>query len=57
MAIVIRGGSIIDGTGREPVAGDVLIDGERIVSVGSENSYERGVDVVEADGMAIYCRG
>ena len=32
--IVIRGGTIIDGTGRTPFTGDVAIDGERIVEAG-----------------------
>jgi N-acyl-D-amino-acid deacylase len=32
--IVIRGGTILDGTGGEPFAGDVAIDGDRIATVG-----------------------
>src|SRR5574340_331435 len=34
--IVIRGGTIIDGTGQPSVTGDVAIAGERIVSVGEK---------------------
>jgi len=34
--IVIRGGSIVDGTGRAAFTGDVAIAGERIVSVGGK---------------------
>jgi N-acyl-D-amino-acid deacylase len=32
--IVIRGGTILDGTGGEPFEGDVAIDGDRIATVG-----------------------
>ncbi len=34
--IVIRGGTIIDGTGRPGFAGDLAIDGDRIVQVGGK---------------------
>ena len=33
--IVIRGGTILDGTGSEPFTGDVAIDGDRIAAVGA----------------------
>lgn len=32
--LVIRGGTLVDGTGAEPIRADVAIDGERIVAVG-----------------------
>ncbi|HEY2356032.1 MAG TPA: amidohydrolase family protein [Phenylobacterium sp.] len=32
--LIIRGGTIVDGTGGEPFVGDVAIDGDRIVEVG-----------------------
>ena len=34
--IVIRGGTIVDGTGRPAFVGDVAIDGDKIVSVGGK---------------------
>ena len=34
--LIIRGGTIIDGTGGEPFVGDVAIDGDRIVEVGQD---------------------
>ena len=34
--IVIRGGSIVDGTGAPASTGDVAIDGDRIVQVGGK---------------------
>ncbi|MFQ5698611.1 MAG: amidohydrolase family protein [Myxococcota bacterium] len=33
--LVIRGGRVVDGTGAEPVAADVAIDGSRITSIGA----------------------
>ena len=32
--LVIRGGTIYDGTGGAPFAGDVAIDGDRVAAVG-----------------------
>ena len=34
--IVIRGGTIVDGTGAPASVGDVAIDGDRIVQVGGK---------------------
>src|SRR3954452_15039403 len=46
--LVIRGGTIVDGTGCAGFAGDVAIDGERIVEVGEvTGSAHRTID---ADG-------
>jgi N-acyl-D-amino-acid deacylase len=43
--LVIRGGSIADGTGSEPVIGDVAIDGNTISKVGKvESSGKREID-------------
>jgi N-acyl-D-amino-acid deacylase len=33
--LVIRNGTIVDGSGGEPFVADIAIDGERIVAVGS----------------------
>jgi len=33
--LVIRGGTIVDGTGSPPTLGDVAIDGDRISAIGS----------------------
>ena len=33
---VIRGGTIVDGTGRQAFTGDVAIDGDRITEVGGK---------------------
>jgi N-acyl-D-aspartate/D-glutamate deacylase len=43
--IVIRGGSIVDGTGREPFRGDLAISGGGITAVGEvEGSARREID-------------
>ena len=49
--IVIRGGTILDGTGAPAFAGDVAIDGERIVAVGGKAGPARRV--IEADGLLV----
>src|ERR1700728_3943792 len=49
--IVIRGGTIVDGTGAEAFAGDIAIDGDRIVAVGGKaGAARRGFD---ADGLLV----
>ncbi|MGE0259041.1 MAG: amidohydrolase family protein [Alphaproteobacteria bacterium] len=49
--IVIRGGTIVDGTGAPRFTGDVAIDGERIVSVGGKAGPARRV--IGADGLLV----
>ena len=49
--IVIRGGTIVDGTGAAAFAGDVAIDGERIAAVGGKAGPARRV--IDADGMLV----
>jgi N-acyl-D-aspartate/D-glutamate deacylase len=49
--LVIRGGTLIDGSGGPPRSGDVAVDGGRIVAVGEvEGSAKRTLD---ADGLAV----
>lgn len=49
--IVIRGGTIVDGTGAPAFVGDVAIDGDRIVQVGGKAGP--GKREVEADGRLV----
>jgi N-acyl-D-aspartate/D-glutamate deacylase len=49
--VVIRGGTIVDGTGRAPRRGDVAIDGDRIVAVGAVG--DDGRRVIDADGAYV----
>ena len=49
--IVIRGGTIIDGTGRPAFAGDVAVDGGRIAAVGGKAGPARRE--IAADGLLV----
>src|SRR6516225_1142583 len=49
--IVIRGGSIIDGTGRPAFTGDLAIENERITAVGGKAG--QGRRVIDADGLLV----
>ncbi len=49
--LVVRNGTIVDGTGRERFAGDVAIDGGRIAAVGSV--AERGRREIDAAGQVV----
>jgi N-acyl-D-aspartate/D-glutamate deacylase len=49
--LVIRGGTIVDGTGRAGFAGDLAIDGERVVEIGKvSGAASRTID---ADGAVV----
>ncbi len=48
---VIRGGTILDGTGAPGAAGDVAIDGARIAQVGGKAGAARRV--IDADGLLV----
>ncbi|HEY2829516.1 MAG TPA: D-aminoacylase, partial [Thermoanaerobaculia bacterium] len=49
--IVIRNGTIYDGTGRDPMHGDVAIDGDRIAAVGLVQG--RGRTEIDAHDLAV----
>ena len=49
--LVIRNGSVVDGTGAEPVNADVAIDGDRITAVGEVEA--RGHREIDADGRLV----
>lgn len=49
--LVIRNGSVVDGTGAPPVQADVGVVGDRIVEVGDIG--ERGRHEIDADGHAV----
>src|SRR4029077_17578463 len=49
--IVIRGGTIFDGTGAPAVAGDVAVEGDRIVAVGGTAGPAKRV--IDADGLLV----
>jgi N-acyl-D-aspartate/D-glutamate deacylase len=49
--LIIRGGTIVDGTGGEPFVGDVAIDGDRIVEVGQDLGPARRE--IDATGLMV----
>ena len=49
--LVIRGGMLVDGTGGAPFAGDIAIDGDRIVAVGAVTG--KGRRELHAAGMMV----
>ena len=49
--LVIRNGTVIDGTGAEPFEADVAIDGGKIAAVGKIAS--RGAEEIDARGMLV----
>lgn len=54
MMTVIRAGSVIDGTGRDPIRNaTVVIEGERIVAVNANGEVPRGAAVIDAAEMTL----
>jgi len=51
--VIIRGGTIYDGSGRPPIVGDVAIRGDSIVAVGTLAANARAGTVVNATGLAV----
>ncbi|MBV8684466.1 MAG: amidohydrolase family protein, partial [Caulobacteraceae bacterium] len=49
--LIIRGGTVVDGTGGEPYVGDVAIKGDRIVAVGEVSGS--AVREIDAAGMIV----
>ena len=50
--LILRGGTIYDGSGGKPFVGDVAVNGDRIVAVGSLGNA-RGRKEVDAHGLAV----
>ena len=48
--LVIRGGTVVDGTGRAPIEADVGIKGNRIAAIGT--IAKNGADEIDAQGQA-----
>src|SRR5690606_30686800 len=49
--LVLRGGTIVDGTGRERFAGDVAIRGGRVVEIGKVQG--RGARELDVSGLIV----
>jgi len=50
--LIIRGGTVVDGTGAEPVKADVAIDGDRIAAIG-DLSEATGASEIDAAGKYV----
>lgn len=51
-SILLRGGSVYDGTGAPPIDADIAVDGDRISGIGPGLS-EAGSEVIDIRGMAV----
>ena len=49
--LVIRGGSVVDGTGTEPYTADVAVDGDQIVEIGKVDA--KGKREIDAAGLSV----
>ncbi|MDZ4279031.1 MAG: D-aminoacylase [Dehalococcoidia bacterium] len=50
--LIIRGGTVYDGSGGEPYVADVAVRGDRIASIGSLGEAQAGT-VIDASGLAV----
>jgi N-acyl-D-amino-acid deacylase len=50
--VIIRGGTVYDGTGRPPIRADIAIKGDRIIAIGNL-SRSHAKTVVDAKGLAV----
>lgn len=50
--IVLRGGSIYDGTGNAPIVGDIALQGDRIAEIGAPGTLS-GNQIINVDGLAV----
>jgi N-acyl-D-amino-acid deacylase len=51
--LLIRGGTVVDGSGGEPYAADVLLAGGVIAAVGQDLAGETGISQVDATGLLV----
>ncbi|MAI42384.1 MAG: amidohydrolase family protein [Candidatus Azotimanducaceae bacterium] len=49
--VVIRGGNVVDGTGREPFHADIAIDDDQITAIGKVSG--KGTEEINADGLQV----
>src|SRR5262245_13212400 len=49
--LVIRGGTVVDGTGRTPIDADVAIKGDRIAAIGT--IAKNGAEEIDAKGKLV----
>ena len=49
--LVIRGGTVVDGTGAEPFTADIAVDGDQIAAIGQVAG--KGEQEIDADGLKV----
>ncbi|MDE0055905.1 MAG: D-aminoacylase, partial [Gammaproteobacteria bacterium] len=49
--LVIRGGTVVDGTGNAPFDADIAVDGDQIVEIGKVGG--RGREEIQAGGLIV----
>ncbi|MCY3810746.1 MAG: amidohydrolase family protein [Gammaproteobacteria bacterium] len=49
--LVIRGGTVVDGTGSEPFSADIAVDGDQIAAIGQVAG--KGKQEIDADGLSV----
>ena len=53
MKILLQNGKLYDGTGLEPIMGDVLLDGDRIAAVGNALPQGDAEQVIDLKGLSV----
>src|SRR4051794_6306144 len=53
MTLVLRGATVIDGTGADPRPADITVHGERVDSVEPSATPAASGDVVDLDGLTV----
>jgi N-acyl-D-aspartate/D-glutamate deacylase len=51
--LLIRGGTVLDGTGGEPFEADIVLAGDRIAAIGRGLSVPRGTEEIDARGRIV----
>lgn len=52
-ALVLRGGTVVDGTGADPVRADVVLVGDRVAAVGADLPVPDGARVLDVGGLVV----
>ena len=51
--VLVRGGTVIDGSGGAPVNADVAIAGDRIAAIGRDLAPADGARIIDAEGLVV----
>lgn len=52
-ALVLRGGTVVDGTGAAPAVADVVVVGDRVLAVGPDLAVPAGARVLDVAGLVV----